>query len=64
MVICVQSAHYMLTADAFVNTQILLQYAELNEIVSILSVILTALQLRWFKQEYQGTLSCLILIYL
>jgi Cu2+-exporting ATPase len=42
----------LLAAGAFVNARILLQYAELGEIVSVLSVILIALQLRWFKQEY------------
>lgn len=42
----------LLAASAFVNAQILSQYAELGEIVSVLSVILIVLQLRWFKQEY------------
>lgn len=54
----------LLTAGAFVNAQISSQYAELDKIVSVLSVILIALQLRWFKQEYWGTLSCLILVHL
>ena len=42
----------LLAAGAFVNARIPPQYAGLGEIVSVLPVILIALQLRWFKQEY------------
>lgn len=40
-----------LAAGAFVHARIPPQYAGLGEIVSVLPVILIALQLRWFKQE-------------
>jgi len=42
----------LLAAGAFVNVRIPPQYAGLGEIVSVLPVILIALQLRWFKREY------------
>jgi len=42
----------LLAAGAFVNARIPPQYAGLGEIVSVLPVILIALQLRWFKREY------------
>lgn len=41
----------LLAAGAFVNVRIPPQYAGLGEIVSVLPVILIALQLRWFKQK-------------
>jgi len=42
----------LLAAGAFVNARIPPQYAGLGEIVSVLPVILIALQLKWFKSEY------------
>ena len=42
----------LLAAGAFVDARIPPQYAGLGEIVSVLPVILIALQLRWFKPEY------------
>ena len=42
----------LLAAGAFVHARIPPQYAGLGEIVSVLPVILIALQLRWFKREY------------
>ena len=42
----------LLAAGAFVNARIPPQYAGLGEIVSVLPVILIALQLRWFRREY------------
>jgi Cd2+-exporting ATPase len=42
----------LLAAGAFVNARIPPQYAGLGEIVSVLPVILIALQLRWFKRDY------------
>jgi heavy metal translocating P-type ATPase len=42
----------LLAAGAFVNARIPPQYAGLGEIVSVLPVILIALQLRWFRQDY------------
>jgi len=42
----------LLAAGAFVNARIPPQFAGLGEIVSVLPVILIALQLRWFKREY------------
>ncbi|KAK5169168.1 uncharacterized protein LTR77_006477 [Saxophila tyrrhenica] len=42
----------LLAAGAFVRARIPPQYAGLGEIVSVLPVILVALQLRWFKREY------------
>ena len=42
----------LLAAGAFVNARIPPQYAGLGEIVSVLPVILVALQLRWFRREY------------
>lgn len=41
----------LLAAGAFVNARIPPQYAGLGEIVSVLPVILIALQLRWFRRE-------------
>jgi Cu2+-exporting ATPase len=40
----------LLAAGAFVHTRIPPQYAGLGELVSVLPVILIALQLRWFKR--------------
>lgn len=42
----------LLASGAFVNARIPPQYAGLGEIISVLPVILIALQLRWFKREY------------
>lgn len=42
----------LLAAGAFVDARIPPQYAGLGEIVSVLPVILIALQLRWFKRHY------------
>lgn len=42
----------LLAAGAFVDARIPPQYAGLGEIVSVVPVILIALQLRWFKREY------------
>ena len=42
----------LLAAGAFVNARIPPQYAGLGEIVSVLPVILIALQLRWFRRDY------------
>ncbi|MCJ1233585.1 hypothetical protein MMC14_001543 [Varicellaria rhodocarpa] len=42
----------LLAAGAFVDARIPPQYAGLGEIVSVLPVILIALQLKWFKREY------------
>ena len=42
----------LLAAGAFVDARIPPQYAGLGEIVSVLPVILIALQLRWFKKHY------------
>ena len=42
----------LLAAGAFVKARIPPQYAGLGEIISVLPVILIALQLRWFKREY------------
>lgn len=42
----------LLAAGAFVNARIPPQYAGLGEIVSVLPVILVALQLRWFRPDY------------
>ena len=42
----------LLAAGAFVNVRISPQYAGLGEIISVLPVILIALQLRQFKREY------------
>lgn len=42
----------LLAAGAFVNARISPQYAGLGEIVSVLPVILIALQLKWFRREY------------
>jgi Cd2+-exporting ATPase len=42
----------LLAAGAFVNARIPPQYAGLGEIVSVLPVILIALQLRWFERDY------------
>ena len=42
----------LLAAGAFVHARISPQYAGLGEIVSVLPVILIALQLRWFKRTY------------
>jgi Cd2+-exporting ATPase len=41
----------LLAAGAFVNARIPPQYAGLGEIVSVLPVILIALQLRWFERD-------------
>lgn len=41
----------LLAAGAFVNARIPPQYAGLGELVSVLPVILIALQLRWFKRR-------------
>jgi len=41
----------LLAAGAFVNARIPPEYAGLGEIVSVLPVILIALQLRWFKRD-------------
>ncbi|KAK0120283.1 hypothetical protein ONS95_011689 [Cadophora gregata] len=41
----------LLAAGAFVNARIPPEYAGLGEIVSVLPVILIALQLRWFKRN-------------
>jgi len=41
----------LLAAGAFVNVRIPPQYAGLGELVSVLPVILIALQLRWFKRR-------------
>ena len=43
----------LLAAGAFVYARIPPQYAALGEIVSVLPVILIALQLRWFKRNYE-----------
>lgn len=42
----------LLAAGAFVNVRIEPQYAGLGEIVSVLPVILIALQLKYFKRQY------------
>lgn len=42
----------LLAGGAFVNARIPPQYAGLGEIVSVLPVILIALQLRWFERHY------------
>lgn len=42
----------LLAGGAFVNARISPQFAGLGEIVSVLPVILIALQLRWFKRTY------------
>ncbi|OQN95215.1 hypothetical protein B0A48_18779 [Cryoendolithus antarcticus] len=42
----------LLAAGAFVNARIPPQYAGLGEIVSVLPVILVALQLKWFRRDY------------
>lgn len=42
----------LLAAGALVQARIPPEYAGLGEIVSVLPVILIALQLRWFKREY------------
>ena len=42
----------LLAAGAFVDARIPPQYAGLGEIVSVLPVILIAVQLRWFKRQY------------
>lgn len=44
----------LLAAGAFVHARIPPQYAGLGEIVSVLPVILIALQLRWFKRNYEA----------
>ncbi len=41
----------LLAAGAFVNARIPPQYAGLGELISVLPVILIALQLRWFKRR-------------
>ena len=41
----------LLAAGAFVHARIPPQYAGLGELVSVLPVILIALQLRWFKRR-------------
>jgi Cu2+-exporting ATPase len=41
----------LLAAGAFVNARIPPRYAGLGELVSVLPVILVALQLRWFKSS-------------
>lgn len=46
----------LLAAGAFVHARIPPQYAGLGEIVSVLPVILIALQLRWFKRNYKSHL--------
>lgn len=46
----------LLAAGAFVHVRIPPQYAGLGEIVSVLPVILIALQLRWFKRKYERRL--------
>ena len=46
----------LLAAGAFVHARIPPQYAGLGEIVSVLPVILIALQLRWFKRHYESRL--------
>ena len=46
----------LLAAGAFVHVRIPPQYAGLGEIVSVLPVILIALQLRWFKRNYESRL--------
>ncbi|TKA21869.1 hypothetical protein B0A50_08741 [Salinomyces thailandicus] len=47
----------LLAAGAFVRARIPPQYAGLGEIVSVLPVILVALQLRWFKREYDSKVA-------
>nr|OQO28681.1 hypothetical protein B0A51_05721 [Rachicladosporium sp. CCFEE 5018]OQO28953.1 hypothetical protein B0A51_05353 [Rachicladosporium sp. CCFEE 5018]OQO31929.1 hypothetical protein B0A51_01124 [Rachicladosporium sp. CCFEE 5018] len=42
----------LFAAGAFVNARIPPQYARLGEIVSVLPVILVALQLKWFRRDY------------
>ncbi|KYG40859.1 hypothetical protein M433DRAFT_138467 [Acidomyces richmondensis BFW] len=44
----------LLAAGAFVHARIPPQYAGLGELVSVLPVILIALQLRWFKRNYES----------
>lgn len=46
----------LLAGGAFVHARIPPQYAGLGEIVSVLPVVLIALQLRWFKRNYEGQL--------
>ncbi|EMC97281.1 hypothetical protein BAUCODRAFT_147398 [Baudoinia panamericana UAMH 10762] len=47
----------LLAAGAFVHARIAPQYAGLGEIVSVLPVILVALQLRFFTRRYANGLE-------
>ncbi|KAK0249281.1 hypothetical protein LTS09_015543 [Friedmanniomyces endolithicus] len=47
----------LLAGGAFVRARIAPQYAGLGEIVSVLPVVLVAVQLRWFRREYASGLK-------